>query len=323
MMKNRGHTVYLYAGTKNEAPCDELITCISEPLRRKAVGNKHYTQAEFGQDLPHWKVFNRRAIRAMKSRIQQKDLICIIGGHAHRPIVEAFPNHISVEFGVGYSGVFHKFKVFESYAWMHTVYGTFTKDANLLNGNWYDAVIPSYIEPEKFPYSETKDDYYLYMGRLIDRKGWQIAADVCKLLDKKLILAGPKDDDVEVGYGEYIGSVGPQKRGELMSKATAVFCPTIYIEPFGTVNVEAQACGTPVITTDWGAFTETVIQGVTGFRCRSFREFCQAATTVKQLKPNLIRKWAIDNYSLDAVALKYEQYFNRLLDLWDKGWYQT
>jgi hypothetical protein len=47
MMKDRGHTVYLYAGEQNEAPCDELITCISEADRAKVVGDKHYTEAAF------------------------------------------------------------------------------------------------------------------------------------------------------------------------------------------------------------------------------------------------------------------------------------
>src|SRR5262245_24863642 len=48
MMKEmKGHTVYLYAGDDNEAPCDEHISCISEDERAAAVGNNHYCMASF------------------------------------------------------------------------------------------------------------------------------------------------------------------------------------------------------------------------------------------------------------------------------------
>jgi glycosyltransferase involved in cell wall biosynthesis len=106
-----------------------------------------------------------------------------------------------------------------------------------------------------------------------------------------------------------------------MANATAVFVPTIYVEPFGNVAVEAMACGTPVITSDWGAFTETVIQGKTGFRCRTFAQFLDAMEDVKQLDPHVIRAHALSNYSLEAVALKYDEYFRRLMTLWGEGWY--
>jgi hypothetical protein len=35
-----------------------------------------------------------------------------------------------------------------------------------------------------------------------------------------------------------------------------------------------------------------------------------------------IRKQAIEKYSLEAIAPKYQDYFERLLTLWDDGWYQ-
>lgn len=106
-----------------------------------------------------------------------------------------------------------------------------------------------------------------------------------------------------------------------MAGAIASFAPTIYVEPFGNVVPEAMFCGTPVITTDWGAFTETVIDGKTGFRCRTFGEFVEAMDKAKDLDPRAIRAHAVENYSLDAIAPKYDRYFNRLSSLWGDGWY--
>ncbi len=83
----------------------------------------------------------------------------------------------------------------------------------------------------------------------------------------------------------------------------------------------ARACGTPVITTDWGAFTETVVEGVTGFRCRNVEEFILATQNVKNLDRQAIRDRAISLYSVDVIAKQYEKYFHRLETLWGDGWY--
>ena len=53
-MKNLGHTVYLYASEDNEAPVDELITCITKEQQQEALAGKHFTEAEFNNELPHW-----------------------------------------------------------------------------------------------------------------------------------------------------------------------------------------------------------------------------------------------------------------------------
>jgi glycosyltransferase involved in cell wall biosynthesis len=317
MMKERGHTVYLYAGEFNEAPCDEHIVCVSDEYRRNNMGKGHYVEASFDPEKPLWRVFNTNATNGIKERAQPHDFICVIGGCAHKPIADALPGMMTVEFGIGYGGSFAPYRVWESYAWMHTCYGSMYRNPHDIDGRWFDAVIPNYFEPEDFPLRTKKDDYCLFIGRLIDRKGYKTATDVCEHMAVPLKIAG---HGVPPAYGEYVGVVGPKERGELMSRAKAVFVPTQYIEPFGGVAVEAMLCGTPVITTDFGAFTETVIQGVTGFRCRNFVEFCEAVDNSPNLNPERIREHAMQ-YSLDSIAPRYEAYFERLTTLWGDGWY--
>lgn len=324
MMKSLGHVVYLYSSEKTDAPFDKHFVCITEEDRIACLKGKHYTKASFDYTLPHWRKFNQTAIKHMKKIIQPKDFICVIGGLAHKEIADAFPNHLTVEFGIGYSGTFAKYRVFESYAWMHTVYGQ-QQGAQSAQGLWYDAVIPSYFNMEDFPEKTGPGEYFLFIGRITPDKGVNIASEVCQKMGKRLIIAGPKFGQEPPAYGEYIGEVDPAQRGKLMAGAFAVFVPSLYLEPFGSVAVEAQLCGVPVITTDWGAFTETVVHGQTGFRCRTFNEFCRAVERVdrtQMLPSKEIRKRAEALYSMPVVAKKYDAYFNRLMKLWTKeGWY--
>jgi glycosyltransferase involved in cell wall biosynthesis len=95
----------------------------------------------------------------------------------------------------------------------------------------------------------------------------------------------------------------------------------MYIEPFGGVAVEAMMCGTPVITSDWGAFTETVQHGKTGYRCRTLDDYIWAAEHISNINPMDCREWAVNNYSAQRVALMYDEFFHKVLDLWGDGWY--
>jgi glycosyltransferase involved in cell wall biosynthesis len=317
MMRSLGHHVTLYAGAENEADCDEHVECISENKRRKMVGDKHYTEADWGH--PFWNGFNARVIEELRKRIEPHDFICLIGGYAHKPIADAFPAHMSVEFGIGYAGTFAKYRVFESYAWMHMVYGAEAGRADKKDGGWWDAVIPNQIEDGLYSLGAGDGGYALYVGRLIDRKGYRIAQEVCEQNGVRLVLAGPGEHK---GYGEFVGEVNASKRTKLMSNAKCLFVPTQYVEPFGTVHIEAMACGTPIISTDWGVFTETVTDGVHGFRCRTFAEFADALDRVDTLDRAAIQEYALSRFSMATVAKQYDAYFRRLSTLWGGGWYE-
>ena len=312
MMTGLGHEVILYGGNKNEAAVSEFVP-VGKP-KNDPLHIPHFDAAE-----PLFSDFSLKVIEKMKDRIQPRDFICIIGGAAQQAIADAFPDNMAVEYGIGYSGVFAKYKVFESYAWMHMIYGA-SAEPHSVDGRYYDAVIPNYFDPDEFTYQAEPMGYYLFLGRMVDRKGWRVAVDVCEELGVPLVLAGHGDPGKLPSNCEYVGAVGPRDRDRLLGGAIATFTPTSYIEPFCGVHVESMLCGTPVITTDWGVFTETVVPGV-GFRCRTRTEFCDATKRASDLDRWAISDYARSKFTTGVVAPQYDAYFRRLMTLWDDGWY--
>src|SRR5689334_14461204 len=90
MMHARGHEVYLYSGSKNTAKCTEHIPCVTEAMRKKAVGKRHYTEAMGDPTQDEiWIEFNHRATIGIAKRHQQKDFICSVAGVGNKQIINA------------------------------------------------------------------------------------------------------------------------------------------------------------------------------------------------------------------------------------------
>jgi glycosyltransferase involved in cell wall biosynthesis len=71
-------------------------------------------------------------------------------------------------------------------------------------------------------------------------------------------------------------------------------------------------CGTPVLATDWGGYVDSVVHGVTGFRCKDFGSFVRAAEKIHELEPQNCRNWAMQNFSDQVVHDKFDEWINKI-----------
>jgi len=327
MMTRRGHIVYHYGHKDSEVECTEHVPVTFDEDLEKAYGKYDWRKNFFQHntaDHAH-QIFNERAIVEVGKRKMPNDFLLCFWGYAHQPIANAHPELIAVEPGIGCTNKpFTNQSIFESHAVMNVVYGKYDRSPH-----WYDAVIPNYFDREDFEFNPTPKDYFLFVGRVIECKGIGIAIEVTKRLGVKLLVAGQGNlQDIVNPVPEHvthIGYVEPKARSELMRNAKALFAPTHYNEPFGGVTIEALFCGTPNITSDWGGFAENNIHGVTGYRCRTIEQFVWAAKNIDKISRKACYDWAINNFSLERVALMYEEYFRSLSKIHDGsgGFYAT
>jgi glycosyltransferase involved in cell wall biosynthesis len=352
MLMEQGHEVYVYGAEGGDVPCTEYVETHTLEDINNAWGDGDnrfdigydWRSGMFRHDINKEKTettkkFYRNAIKEIEKRKDPDDFLMIMQGYYNKEIADAVDLFLTMEPGIGYRGSVPRlnsgktvYRGFESSYIMNYTYGRENAQNNsTANGAYYDRVFPNYFEKEDFTFKEDKDDYFFYIGRLIYRKGVQTAITTSKILGKKLIIAGQKDDaekfDLDQEGIEYVGYVDPEKRTELMANAKACFIPTYYLEPFGGTNVESQLCGTPVLTTDFGAFLDTVVQGVTGYRCHTLNDFVACGQLVDNLDPKVIRKHA-ERYLTDNMQWELEDWMRELYQVYlsatvpdTKGWH--
>lgn len=147
-------------------------------------------------------------------------------------------------------------------------------------------VVPYGIDAEAFARQareagvERQSDLLLYVGRLAYYKGVDVLLRALVSVQGARLLVvgdGPERQALrrladELGVGgrvEWRGHVSDVELPGLYSLASALVLPSTGLsESFGIVQLEAHACGTPVVSSDLPGVREVNLDGVTGLHAR-------------------------------------------------------
>lgn len=190
--------------------------------------------------------------------------------------------------------------------------------------NWIGNVYHG-LDMNEFLYNAVPDDYYLFMGRIVEEKGPHLAIRAAKGAGKRIIIAGRSDRDDRYWHDEmeseidgdqvqYIGEADNVSKIEYFRKAKALLFPIKWEEPFGLVMIEAMACGTPVIAFDRGSAAEIVRDGETGFIVKDVEGIKEAMGKIDTISREACRDRAERFFSLDKMLVGYERIYERVIE---------
>lgn len=169
--------------------------------------------------------------------------------------------------------------------------------------------------------------YVVFLGRITKVKGAHTAMRAALAADMNIKIAGPigtAAEDAEYFAREvepllahprvhYVGEVGDDRKGELLGGAVALLNPIEWDEPFGIVNVEALACGTPVISYPRGEIPFILEDGVTGILVEDEQEMSDAIRSIDMIDRATCREHAEKRFDISVMTDRYIAIYEELL----------
>lgn len=176
-------------------------------------------------------------------------------------------------------------------------------------------------------FSETasqKNNRLLFVGRITPYKRVELAIEVARRSGVGLDIVGKVAEKERVYWESLLDSIdgnhivfhGAKTHEELagyFSRSMALIFPSIpEDEAFGLVIIEAQACGTPVITTSGGARSELILDKKTGYLCDTSDDYIRAVEKVSSLSSKECRMFA-ERFDITTMAQKYNNLYASLV----------
>jgi glycosyltransferase involved in cell wall biosynthesis len=188
----------------------------------------------------------------------------------------------------------------------------------------YIATIHHGIDVAQFPFSGAEGRYLLFFGRIHPEKGVREAINVAQRAGIKLVIAGIIQDQdyfatevrphIDGTTVEYLGSVGPDQRAEVLGHALALLHLISFDEPFGLSMIESMACGTPVIAFARGSIPEIIRDGQTGYVVDDIEGAINAVATVRTIDRSNCRADVEKRFTSTRMARDYVRVYHKILN---------
>jgi len=184
-------------------------------------------------------------------------------------------------------------------------------------------VVPNGIRLKDFIYTTDKEDYILYVGRLVEYKGLDVLIRALSGSNETLVVAGDGEDAEALKNlakkmnvkAVFLGRVGYNSLIRLLSKAKCLVLPSKNrLEAFGIVLLEAMASGTPVIASNIPGVRWIAEKG--GFTFESTEDLKTLLESLDEKTVKVIgrkgRKFA-EKHDWEIVAKKVEKIYEELV----------
>jgi glycosyltransferase involved in cell wall biosynthesis len=180
------------------------------------------------------------------------------------------------------------------------------------------------VDPTKFAFGESHEDYLIFAGRITPEKGVKEAIEVAEQTNRRLLIIGPVYDRHQEYFNQYVkphlndkilylAFMEQEQLIKYYQKAAALLVPIQWEEPFGLTMIEAMACGTPVIALRRGSVPEVVENGKTGFICDHVQDMVDAVNNIEQISRKDCRKHVEQHFAIRNMVAGYERAFRAII----------
>lgn len=195
----------------------------------------------------------------------------------------------------------------------------------------YVATVYNGLDTSEYTYVEKpRGEYFLWVGRITEKKGPLAAIEVAHKLNTPLVIAAAVDPidrpyfdqtikpEIDGKFVNFVGELTHESLDDLYGNAVCTLFPINWHEPFGLVMIESMACGTPVVAYDIGSVSEVIKDGTTGYIVEQesgVDGLVHAVREIGLIQRGDCRSWVVERFSKEAMVNGYIEAYKKILGI--------